>query len=446
MWADNSHRWSPDGAWIAVVARGVAGRGYDTTAATEDANTDMFVAERTFYKWNAGWNPAVQADGSYTPTHIWVASAHIGGGEARCLTDGEQDDHSLCWSPDSTEICFVSNRTGDWDNNGNNSLFAVSLITGETRQITTTDGPEFEPVWSPDGEWIACLHSNITSKDSPAEDTAIAVVPAAGGELTIVSGELDQRCRAPAWSHHSKWIYFAASVRGNVHIFRVQRTGGEVVQVVDGERSVGGYALVSEPSPHDALSLRTTGDGHNVLACVLSGHATPPELYRFGVPNGDAELQLTAFHAPERHSLMAPTELLYESFDGTPIQGWVMEPAGGAPSGGKVPTILVVHGGPHGMFGSNFTPRTHVLSGAGFGVSRAIAAEASKLSPLSLIVRAGDLPQPARQHWVWPGVCARLRPGLGRWRLSRSHGRRGCGDRGPSVDRRGPARRLRRLV
>ena len=292
MWANNSYEWSPDSAYIAVVARGVAGRGYDTTAATADANVDMLVAERTFYKWNAGWNPAMQTDGSYTPTHIWIVPAHIGGGTARCLTDGEQDDHSVTWSPDSTEICFVSNRTGDWDNNGNNSLFAVSILTGVTRQITTTDGPEFTPVWSPDGEWIACLHSNITSKDSPAEDTAVCVVPAAGGELTIVSTELDQRCRSPAWSHHSKWIYFTAGAEGNSHIYRVQKTGGEVVQVTTGERSVGSYALVTE----GGHGHRSTGDGHNVLACTISSHDAPPELYRFGAQTKPS------FFAPLSHS------------------------------------------------------------------------------------------------------------------------------------------------
>ena len=79
------------------------------------------------------------------------------GGTTVMLTDGPQDDHSLCWSPDSAEICFVSNRTGDWDNNGNNSLFAVSLATKAVRQITFTEGPEFEPTWSPDGKTIACL-------------------------------------------------------------------------------------------------------------------------------------------------------------------------------------------------------------------------------------------------------------------------------------------------
>lgn len=367
LWADNSYQWSPDSAYIAVVARGVVGRSYDTTAATDDANVDMFVAERTFYKWNAGWNPAIQTDGSYTPTHIWVVPTHIGGGAARCLTTGEQDDHSVTWSPDSTEICFVSNRTGDWDNNGNNSLFAVSIVTGITRQITNTDGPEFNPVWSPDGEWIACLHSNITSKDSPAEDTAVCVVPAAGGPLTIVSGELDQRCHRPAWSHHSKWIYFAAGAKGNTHIYRVQKTGGKVVQVTTGERSVGSYALVTEGGGDH----RTTGDGHNILACTVSSHATPPELYRFGVPNGDAEMALTSVNGNllAEVETMSPFELNYQSFDGTPIQGWVMPPYGGPPTGGgTVPAVLMIHGGPHGSFGSNWSPRTHIFSGDGYAV------------------------------------------------------------------------------
>jgi hypothetical protein len=61
-------------------------------------------------------------------------------------------------------------------------------------------------------------------------------------------------------------------------------------------------------------------------------------------------------------------EKLAESFDGTPIQGWVMPPFGGVKEGGKVPTVLMIHGGPHGMFGSNWSPRSHVFSGAGYGV------------------------------------------------------------------------------
>eukprot|EP01044_Picomonas_judraskeda_P022615 COSAG03_NODE_5687_length_1195_cov_1.603102_1_plen_232_part_10 len=185
----------------------------------------------------------------------------------------------------------------------------------------------------------------------------MCVVPAAGGPLTLVSTELDQRCGSPRWSHHSKWIYFTANAEGNTHVYRVRKTGGEVVQVTTGERSVGSYALVTEGSADH----RTTGDGHNILVCTMSSHSTPPELYRFGVPSGDAEMALTAVSARllAEVETQSPLELRYESFDGTPIQGWVMPPYGGPPPparGEKVPAVLMIHGGPHGSFGSNWSP------------------------------------------------------------------------------------------
>ena len=113
LWALNNYEWSPDGRWIALVSRGPAGgRQYEPTVKMGDAADDMFVADRIFYKWNKGYNGAMQRDGSYTATHVFLVAAD-GSGEPRQLTTGEQDDHSLCWAPDSSEIAFVSNRTGD---------------------------------------------------------------------------------------------------------------------------------------------------------------------------------------------------------------------------------------------------------------------------------------------------------------------------------------------
>lgn len=134
-----------------------------------------------------------------------------------------------------------------------------------------------------------------------------------------------------------------------------------------GERSIGAYALVTEPGPGYSY---TTGDGHNILAAILSSHDAPPELYRFGIPSGDDEAVLTAFNTPllKEVAPVTPTEIRYDSFDGTPIQGWVMPPFGGVKEGVKVPTILMIHGGPHGAFGSSWSPRSHVFSGAGYGV------------------------------------------------------------------------------
>ncbi|MDA0748241.1 MAG: hypothetical protein O2954_17090, partial [bacterium] len=201
LWADNNHTWSPCGKWIACISRG--------NVEDEELKpaTDMRIVERTFFKWSGGFNPN-------RPTHIWLVP--VSGGDPVQLTNGNQDDHSLSWSPDSAEIAFVSNRTGDWDNNANNDLFAVSIQSQEIRRITDTPGPEFTPAWSPCGKWIACAASDRgnTSKDSPAGNTEIYIVPAAGGEPHNLSRTLDRRAGSPTWSPDSKWIYFTAANQG----------------------------------------------------------------------------------------------------------------------------------------------------------------------------------------------------------------------------------------
>ena len=202
LWALNNYEWSPDGSHIALVSRGVAGRTYQPTISMGNPADDMFVADRTFYKWNKGcktpctsplsfppqlsrdgswaWtlqillpptpspraqkeatfpslsdtgrlfacsdNPGMQRDGEYTSTHIFLVKASGEAQPALQLTSGEQDDHSLSWSPDSTEVCFVSNRTGEWEDNGNNDLFVTDLA-GNVRRVTDCPAFCFTPAW-----------------------------------------------------------------------------------------------------------------------------------------------------------------------------------------------------------------------------------------------------------------------------------------------------------
>ena len=55
------------------------------------------------------------------------------------------------------------------------------------------------------------------------------------------------------------------------------------------------------------------------------------------------------------------------SFDGKPVQGWIMKPAGFQATK-SYPLVLVIHGGPHNMFGYDFEDRMQLLSSTGYGV------------------------------------------------------------------------------
>ncbi len=57
----------------------------------------------------------------------------------------------------------------------------------------------------------------------------------------------------------------------------------------------------------------------------------------------------------------------FDSFDGAKIQGWLVKPVNFSDDV-KYPLVLIIHGGPHNMFGYEFEERTQVLSANGYGV------------------------------------------------------------------------------
>jgi dipeptidyl aminopeptidase/acylaminoacyl peptidase len=61
----------------------------------------------------------------------------------------------------------------------------------------------------------------------------------------------------------------------------------------------------------------------------------------------------------------AGPERLFPGSDGAQVEGWIVKPPAGKP---PYPTILYIHGGPHGAFGHLFHFDTQMLAGAGYAV------------------------------------------------------------------------------
>jgi len=77
---------------------------------------------------------------------IWIAPAE--GGRAIPVTSHVEMEDNPIWSPDGKWIAYASNRTG------NNDIFVVPADGGETRQLTWNAGSDVPSDWSPDGKTI----------------------------------------------------------------------------------------------------------------------------------------------------------------------------------------------------------------------------------------------------------------------------------------------------
>lgn len=77
---------------------------------------------------------------------VWVVAAE--GGKAVPVTNHIEMDDNPVWSPDGQWLAFASNRYGNWD------TFVVPAEGGTTRRLTWHSGGDIPSDWSPDGRSI----------------------------------------------------------------------------------------------------------------------------------------------------------------------------------------------------------------------------------------------------------------------------------------------------
>jgi TolB protein len=102
--------------------------------------------------------PAWAADGSEIAYHgcdlngnncaLWVMEPG-GANQARLTTD--PSDTSPSWKPDTSQVAYISSRTGNWE------IYAVDVASGVERRLTNHPAADVAPVWSPDGKQLAFI-------------------------------------------------------------------------------------------------------------------------------------------------------------------------------------------------------------------------------------------------------------------------------------------------
>ena len=94
--------------------------------------------------------PALSPDGSRVAFvyrgDIWIAA--VEDGRARPLTDHVEMDGNPLFSPDGQWVAFSSKRTGNWD------IFIVPAEGGPARQVTWHSGADQAFGWRPDGKYL----------------------------------------------------------------------------------------------------------------------------------------------------------------------------------------------------------------------------------------------------------------------------------------------------
>ncbi|HXX23809.1 MAG TPA: S9 family peptidase [Terriglobia bacterium] len=292
-----------------------------------------------FRHWDA-WR-----DGKYT--HLFTVSAQ--GGTPLDLTPGAVD--SPTWflgapdgydiSPDGSEACFTSNRSGGsrvaWSTN--DDLFLVSTQGGEAKNITKDNpGSDASPQYSPDGRYIAYTSQ---ARDGYESDLfRLRVYDRQTGTIKDLTAGFDQWVSSFAWAPDSDTIYFAAPESTRQPLFKTSVSKPKVKKVLGGMND----------------EQQVIPDGKS-LVLTRSSLTQPAEVYRVAV-SGDNPTQLT--HSND--SLMAELDMnpaesvMTKGGLGAEIQSLLVKPPAFDP-GKKYPAIVLVHGGPQSAWDDSWSYR-----------------------------------------------------------------------------------------
>jgi dipeptidyl aminopeptidase/acylaminoacyl peptidase len=378
-YAGESFAWSPDSrriAFISATEEPAPGGAARTPTPRNEKVDDPRVIDRIQYKSRTSFSDRAR-------THVWVVDVDSSpGGEdagVRQLTTGQFYDHALTWSPRGDEIAFLSNHEPDPDANNNSDIFAVDL-SGRVRRLTETRGCEYEPAWSPDGKRIAytATKRDVTTIDSVAEDAHVWVIEADGAAGRELTASQDRRARSPRWSPDSSNIFFLAGDAGRTLIYRVGVRDGKTAEVfsdpyIPGPLQETVSATPFPKRPFQVGNFSISRDSPAALACTLSHTTQPGEVWAgHAAPyHGSSRFirRLTGHNDSLAQTLTTvdPVAFSFKSFDGTPVQGWLMKPAGWR-EGRRYPLILSIHGGPHGMYGYGFNATFQTYAARGYAV------------------------------------------------------------------------------
>lgn len=262
-------------------------------------------------------------------------------------------DGGFSFSPDSKEICYVSNHTDNPEANTNCDLWTVSVKGGATRCLTP-DNPAWDgsPQYSPDGKWIAYRLQKVESYES--DRFRLALYNRTTGERKVISEEFDNWVDDYKWSDDSKRIYFLGEQRGYSPLFAIDISSLKIDELIP-NRAIGAFDIST--------------DGYAYYSYSSTGK--PSALYRRKLNKKNAkEEQLTFLNRElEAEVDIRPSETMWiEGAGGDSVEIFIVKPHGFDASK-KYPLVINVHGGPQMQWMDSFRGDWQVYPGAGYVVA-----------------------------------------------------------------------------
>jgi dipeptidyl aminopeptidase/acylaminoacyl peptidase len=361
--------WSPDGKNIVFTSEVYPGCADDQCNKTSDearaaSKVKAMIFTRLFYRhWNAYTH--------FKRNHLFVVPAE--GGVAKDLTPGDHDvppfslggQDLYTISPDGQEVAFTSNIDEVEATSTNNEIFVVPISGGEPKKLSTSAGSDSTPVYSPDGKWLAWRMQVRAGYES--DRFRLVIYDRKAGQIHNLTENVDRWIEALVWSPDSKTIYFTSEDKGEIPIYKIDigkpnevqemiRGANDELQVShDGRILV--FSRMSVRAPNEIYKADLIGLSLGTIASARvekNGAISNRRVYSPTL----TPVQLTHLNDAVLSQLsMQPLEPFWFVGDaGARVQGFVVKPPNFNEQR-KYPVKFLIHGGPQGQWGDEWSYR-----------------------------------------------------------------------------------------
>ena len=351
--------WSPDGKNIAFVSAVYLDCKDDACNKQRDeelkkSKVKAKIFSRLFYRH---WSAFTE----FKRSHLFVQTVEApvsGAGNrtaagtaattARDLTPGDHDvppfnlggQDMYAISPDGQEVAYTSNIDEVEATSTNNEIFVVSISGGTAKKISNSPGSDTTPFYSPDGKYLAWRSQARAGFE--ADKWRLLVQDRQSGKTRDLTEKFDQSVGSSAWAPDSEFIWFSAEDHGEAPISYVDAMQGKELREVARLHA-------------DDLAF---GAGNRLFFTRMSVGA-PNEIYRLDTPEskGNAAAVTHMNDALLSQIDMQPLEsFTFKGANNNDVQGFMVKPPGFDPNK-KYPLKFLIHGGPQGAWGNEWTYR-----------------------------------------------------------------------------------------